>query len=159
MRTDFWPEEKVATLRRLVEEKLSAREISVAMGISRMSVLGKANRLKLQLAYESGGQRKPGAPPKPPTVVRTHEPMEALFEALVVEPTGPVAIWNLREHHCRAIVEGDPRDANAVRYCGDAALPNKSWCKTHAKAYLITAGASRELWLAQKAARSAGKES
>ena len=185
-KADFWTEEKVDLLRRIVGDDRcwSAAAIGAMLGTSRSSVIKKCQRAQITLGRTKGdngaaryateaealsmgvtlppdapvGKPRDRAPPRRPRIESTPlraaavyagEPVVELAPIFTPEPTvtheepmftGGVAIWDLRDVHCRYIVRGggsggvasfDPHD---VRYCGET-VEQGSWCATHRKLF------------------------
>jgi len=153
----FWTDEKVAALKRCIDEKLSASAIGVLLGCSRNAVIGKTRRLKRRLQSIPAGSRAvlateaqaaalgvalpSGAPVgvvEEPRVIRPkHErifkPLPDFYEPPVEDAPG-LAIEDLKMTHCRAITNNAP-----VRYCGEPIAHDRfSYCKKHFAAYFVT---------------------
>ena len=135
MRETIWTAEKVKMLEALLKEKLSARQISERLGVSRNAVIGKAHRLNMKLrprpeASAARRRQKPSAP----TVLRTSKTMWR--DGLPVIPVEPFLRPDGQLHdtlsigakQCKWVVEGHGKNA---RYCGQGSAPERSWCEYH----------------------------
>ena len=116
MKSDFWNEDRVNILTTNWPTR-SGADIAQELGTTRNTVIGKAHRLKLA----PKPRRKAAAPRKPRRRPTTHAlpaavsvPPEPILPPQPVE--GGVAIMDLQEHHCRAIVGSG--DDGLARYCG-----------------------------------------
>lgn len=67
--SDFWTPEHVATLRTLIAEGLSSREIAKALGTTRGAVMGKAMRLGLRFKNSTKVAIPKPTPPIAPVTV------------------------------------------------------------------------------------------
>lgn len=139
-----WTDERIATLKKLWAEGLTATQISdeMACGFSRSAILGKVNRLKLPARQSpattrreraQGGQalkaalkgtRKPGRPPRAPAFEAAPLPEEELGN----DVTSLLGIMDLTNDTCR-FMHGDPKGQHG--YCGKQTAPNSSWCPHH----------------------------
>lgn len=82
----FWTEEKVAALKRLTAENLSAAQIGGRLGCSRNSVIGKLGRLN-----GAAGRLQPRATGRPRAEKRL-VPRKAFSNGFTPRPPKPVAI-------------------------------------------------------------------
>lgn len=151
-----WTDERIATLRKLWREGLTASQIARMIGgMSRNAVIGKAHRIGLagrvtrdRKRDHFGGMAKPTKDltkvtkqarkpaPKP-------SPIRELLRDLPTEPLPPVdtmpaqvSFNDLEDHHCRAIVaEHLPFDGDRKIYCGKRKEPGKVYCACHVRRY------------------------
>ncbi len=151
-----WNDERIESLIKLWHEGLSASTIAARIGgITRNAVIGKVHRLGLV-------GRKPAYSPRPTdgrqdradrerlrkTIKRVRDAnrLQKLQEGIKRRLPGPpidaepytpapapqiariTNIINLDEgaHHCKWVCDGGG-------WCGDKALPGKSWCEAHAR--------------------------
>lgn len=87
-----WSDERVAMLRRLAEQGLSATAIGTAMDCGKNAVIGMCRRKQIRLlcSNNGGGGGRPKTPmPEPGTSKRKHARKEPLPVPVVVAP-GPV---------------------------------------------------------------------
>jgi hypothetical protein len=139
-----WTDEKLATVMRLKDTGLSAREIGEAIGGTKNIVIGKLHRLGMPLGRKS---LTPPTPPKPrapverkgpakrPPVKAAEKPVQRprFVEAPVVAPK-PVLrlvsvgkpIWNLSSAECRWPVS--PDDADLHLFCAAPTARGESYC-------------------------------
>jgi GcrA cell cycle regulator len=113
-----WTVERIEHLKKLWEAGLSARHICAELGTTRNAVLGKVNRLGLDL-------RKP---------TRSH-PFRAhklKYEQIIsqADPGAPLHIQfaNLKMHHCRYPYGGD---LAPLTFCGRERQNGSSYCADH----------------------------
>ena len=143
MRETVWTAEKVKMLEALLEEKLSASQIGERLGVSRNAVIGKAHRLNMKLRSRpesSAARRVVRQKPSAPTVLRASKTM--WVDGLPVVPAQPFLRHDGQMHdtlsigqkHCKWIVEGHGKSA---RYCGNEAVPKRSWCVGHMAKLLV----------------------
>ncbi|HVK41200.1 MAG TPA: GcrA family cell cycle regulator [Phenylobacterium sp.] len=152
-----WSEARVARLKALLAQGLSARQIAQALrAVSRNAVIGKIHRLGLtgggppsapgrraRPSARPGGRRKAPSPPPPPP--SGGAPATAAAAALARPRAAPVDAVGLAadlaalpRRACRWPI-GDPRDA-AFSWCGRPVAPTPtgraSYCEGHrARAY------------------------
>jgi hypothetical protein len=105
----FWTDERVATLKRMREDGYTFDVIAERLGCTRNAISGKVDRLGL------------ARPPR----------KERIAEAL-----GTVSFAELREHHCRWILNDDM--SNPV-FCG-AQKSGRSYCAAHGLRAYVRAG-------------------
>lgn len=117
MMDEVWTEQRVAELRRLVEEEpqLSTAQIGARLdGISRSAVIGKLNRLGIKKPAPQYRQSHRGAQAEVaavdvPSCARLDAPQPS------IPSMRPVSLMGLEPHHCRF-----PLGAEApFRFCGD----------------------------------------
>lgn len=137
MRETIWTAEKVKMLEALLKEKLSARQISERLGVSRNAVIGKAHRLNMKLRPRpeaSAARRVVRQKPSAPVGLRTSKTMWR--DGLPVIPVEPFLRPDGQLHdtlsigakQCKWVVEGHGKNA---RYCGQGSAPERSWCEYH----------------------------
>lgn len=135
----MWSDERMATLKRLVTERLTATEIGAEMGIGRGAVIGKLQRMGVPLSGAHGGPKRP-SPRHAPTTSNLPRPRKKL-----VKPPSPTpdiepeltdlppdqsdfacTIHDLRDDTCRWPL-GEP--THDMRYCGSPA--KRVYCGRH----------------------------
>jgi hypothetical protein len=141
-----WTDEKLATVMRLKDTGLSAREIGEAIGGTKNIVIGKLHRLGMPLGRKSPTPPKPRAsverkgPAKRPPVKAAEKtvqrprfveaPVAAAKPALRLVSVGK-PIWNLSSAECRWPVS--PDDAGLHLFCaaptGDVMQPYCPSCR------------------------------
>lgn len=137
-----WTEARVATLRKLWAEGLSASQIAKQLGeVTRSAVLGKAFRINLprHVTLDRPRARRPLSqrprlkPPIGPRIAPTPIPatQEAWHLALLppVDPT--LKLDRLNAFTCRYPI-GDPKDAGFT-YCGRTCDEERPYCQHHTK--------------------------
>jgi GcrA cell cycle regulator len=132
MRSSYWDAERIATLRKLWGEGVSASQIALRLGgdVTRNAVVGKANRMGFL-------QRKPQPiyrVPRPIKMVRKARPTPRSWTlgSEPLPPTDPdergrIAVADLEPHHCRYI-PGDDR-----LFCGADRAAGLPYCAAHAR--------------------------
>lgn len=160
-----WPAERVAKLRKLWAEGLSASQIAkrLACGVSRSAVLGKVHRLQLPKRIHTPAKEtitnrvlSRMRPPK-----RVAAPPAPISEpAVPLDPIDPtLTTLRLNEFTCRYPI-GDPQDA-AFTYCGRTCegpycRDHKRLCyqrplpKSRSVENLVRAELRREQWVAAR---------
>jgi len=138
-----WSEERVALLRKLWAEGLSASQIAKQLGgVTRNAVIGKVHRLGL------AGRATPSRPAKRP--VRTARPrvvgpstprlrMPSSEPRPIIPELEPVrledgraaTVLTLNESMCKYPI-GDPTDADFA-FCGRGAAGNAPYCQDHSR--------------------------
>lgn len=150
-----WSDERIAQLKSLNDQGMSATQIAVIMGgISRNAVIGKIHRLKLKRVERTRAQRKadarrgietlrkrraeeapkpakpravkPGGPPPKPW----HMPASAAEVAEII-PSNLKTLLDLEENDCRWPYGhvGTP----GFGFCGKRKQPGISYCTSHAR--------------------------
>jgi GcrA cell cycle regulator len=121
-----WTDERIADLRRLWAQGLSASQIAKRLGgeVSRNAVIGKAHRLGLAgRPSPIRGEAKPrskAAPPPPPAAAA------AAAAPAAPRRKGPGCQWPI----------GDP-STQEFAFCGESSEPGRPYCAKHcAVAYL-----------------------
>jgi GcrA cell cycle regulator len=140
---DIWPEWRIERLRDLVESGLSAREVGVHLGCSRMAILGKCRRMRIPLLIPPvggtkrlmGGRYGPPAPPvaRPPRVRRVGPvslPALASVPVQLPPPPAPVLVPLLTGECCWPL--GEPR-TRGFRYCDAPCDVRRTYCTKHHK--------------------------
>jgi GcrA cell cycle regulator len=133
-----WPEWRVVRLRELIGDgNMSAAEIGKELGVSKNSVVGKAERLGLRLAGHRPPRPKPKlrtvAPPPPPPPMPEPKPppppdtLTNQFEG----STGHYALFGVPIAGCLWPI-GDPASQD-FRYCGAKRQASCPYCAEHAK--------------------------
>jgi GcrA cell cycle regulator len=129
-----WRDDRVATLKQLWADGLSASEIARTLGgVTRNAVLGKLHRLGLlgtrpRIPLEAKRVR-----PRRTRIIarRTSVPQRASAGAVVAPPDWPgeiASVEGLGAHHCRWPI-GDPR-AEGFSFCGRRA-DGGPYCPAH----------------------------
>lgn len=138
-----WSDERVALLRKLWAEGLSASQIAKQLGgVTRNAVIGKVHRLGL------AGRATPSRPAKRP--VRTARPrtmgpsvprlrMPSSVPLVVIPDLEPLrgedgkaaTVLTLNESMCKYPI-GDPTDADFA-FCGRGVFGNHPYCQDHAR--------------------------
>jgi GcrA cell cycle regulator len=151
-----WTEERVELLRKLLEQRLSARVVALRLGgVTRNAVIGKAKR-------EGFALQPPTSPPLPRHVVEAQtsaprkrrvyvtpgritqnvtprvriapdypaEPI-VIHEDIYVAPHLRKGVIDLEPGDCRWPI-GDPRESE-FHFCGGKALPGLSYCEGHCR--------------------------
>lgn len=149
-----WTDDRIATLKKLWGEGISASQIGGVIGVSRNAVIGKAGRLKLVhgghsksnvRARPAGGKRdrtgNAGQPKaaairhrmayRPPVLPIPLEPEEG------VDVTGRhLGLLDVGAHDCKWL-SGDPLAEHT--FCGKPVKEGAAWCpEHHARVYLRT---------------------
>jgi len=138
-----WTDERVASLKKLWLEGLSASQIAKQLGgVTRNAVIGKVHRLGLS------GRATPAAPSRPafkaprparPVLAQPHAPRRAEPAAppappplpAVVEEPGSATVLTLGAHMCKWPI-GDPA-AEGFTFCGRRTGPDGPYCAEHAR--------------------------
>lgn len=137
-----WTDERIARLRSLRMEGLSASLIAIRLGggVSRNGVIGKLHRLGLRSLPAVGGEKKRLKRVKGLAVDSGHGPRtkykfkctDEACEPLPAEDVPPaqlVTFAALERRHCRWPY-GDPKQPG-FGYCGGPAEPGLPYCKAH----------------------------
>ena len=138
-----WTDERVALLKKLWLEGLSASQIAKQLGgVTRNAVIGKVHRLGLS------GRATPSSPPRPafkaprpprPAAGATLAPRRALVHpptapqpqaAYYVEEPGSATVLTLGAHMCKWPI-GDPA-SDGFTFCGRR-IGDGSYCTEHAR--------------------------
>ena len=157
----FWTADRVSALRTSVDKNMSARAIASMLGCTRNSVLGKVNRLGWSIqkprhnhtkeAFDRIVDKTPfdvlnlDAYESSPVGLYDYDVDLAMKELRLardvkafsiddveVTPSGGVPIWDLKNRHCRYILN-DTMDTESLRYCGGQIVKGGPWCATHHK--------------------------
>ena len=138
-----WTEERVATLRKLWAEGLSASQIAKQLGgVTRNAVIGKVHRLGLAgRATPSRPAKRPVRPARPrvigPTAPRLRPAMTAPsvvipdLEPVRLEDGQTASVLTLNENMCKFPI-GDPTDVNFA-FCGRGSWGGHPYCQDHAR--------------------------
>jgi GcrA cell cycle regulator len=153
-----WTDERVATLKKLWLDGLSASQIAKQLGgVTRNAVIGKVHRLGLSgRAAPSQPSRpvfkapRPARPATPQTIPRrTVEPVATLtvaapmvspptLPAVLIEEPGTATVLTLGAHMCKWPI-GDP-SSDEFTFCGRRAS-DSPYCIEHARvAYQVPQG-------------------
>jgi len=137
-----WTEERVATLRKLWAEGLSASQIAKQLGgVTRNAVIGKVHRLGLAgRATPSRPAKRPVRAARPrvigPSAPRLRMPSSVPsvvipdLEPLRLEDGKAASVLTLNESMCKYPI-GDPNDANFA-FCGRGSAGGP-YCADHAR--------------------------
>ena len=149
-----WTDDRVATLKKLWTEGLSASQIAKELGgVSRNAVIGKVHRLGLESRQKAGGKDGDGAPevhedaPEPTATAQSAEPAVETqpapqFEAandsapamdgeddIVVPIPLKLKLTELTERTCKWPI-GDPMHDD-FHFCGHEADEGRPYCEYH----------------------------
>ena len=136
-----WTEERVAILKKLWLEGLSASQIAKQLGgITRNAVIGKVHRLGLSGRAAPSQPSRPAfkapRPPRPavsaplaPRRIISSSPVEPTLPTYVEEP-GSATVLTLGAHMCKWPI-GDPSSDNFT-FCGRR-IDDGSYCVEHAR--------------------------
>ncbi len=141
-----WTDERVALLKKLWAEGLSASQIAKQLtGVTRNAVIGKVHRLGL------AGRATPSRPAKRPVRVQrqrpqvpasptaprlrvaspvAYEPELQVLEPLVLDNGATATVLTLNDRMCKWPI-GDPTD-NSFAFCGRGACSGP-YCSEHAR--------------------------
>ena len=137
-----WTEERVALLKKLWLEGLSASQIAKQLGgVTRNAVIGKVHRLGLS------GRATPSSPPRPafkaprpprpvsnaslaPRRALAHPPAPQPQTAYYVDEPGSATVLTLGAHMCKWPI-GDPA-SDGFTFCGRR-IGEGSYCNEHAR--------------------------
>jgi GcrA cell cycle regulator len=133
-----WTDERVATLRKLWAEGLSASQIAKQLGgVTRNAVIGKVHRLGLagRAAKRPVRQARPRvigptAPRLRPAMTTPAVVMPQL-EPVRLEDGNTASVLTLNESMCKFPI-GDPTEANFA-FCGRASWGGHPYCQDHAR--------------------------
>ena len=146
MTVTFWTPEHLDILTSGHAEGLNMPQLAERLGVPQSTISSKCKRLGLKFRDGNVGRaRKPrpkveSAPLRAAAAYAGEPVVELAAMVMPEEPmfTGGVAIWDLRDVHCRYIVRGGGSagvasfDPHEVRYCGET-VEQGSWCATHRK--------------------------
>lgn len=127
---NIWNDANVALLTKMWDEGKTAADIAEALGgITRNSVIGKANRLGLE--------KRPSPIKKAKTTKKTVvEDNDSLDDDSDLMDAKSFSILDIKEGMCRWPV-GDPQDED-FHFCGKKALEGCPYCDKHAtEAYQV----------------------
>lgn len=131
-------DDEVETLKRLLHEGKSRKQIAMEIGRSRNSVCGKIHRLGLSTPHvPKAAKPVPIAPkairPKPvkPAKIKPVKPMGGIMLQAALEPAKPLnmTFMDLGYGDCRWII-GDPAGLDTL-YCGSKTPDGKPYCASH----------------------------
>ncbi|CAN7640959.1 GcrA cell cycle regulator [Phenylobacterium sp. LjRoot219] len=137
-----WTDDRVATLKRLWIDGLSASQVAARLGggVSRSAVIGKLHRLGLTgpriaavrpAPKQRPAKRSPAAPSR--WALRSHgRPTAQTPEPVVVEHGLVRNLRSLGRGDCRWPL-GDPQAAD-FSFCGRPARPGSPYCASHNRA-------------------------
>ena len=135
-----WTRQREEQLRELILMDLTSSQAARILGVTRNACLGKAQRLGVRFH-----ERKHGLAPLKARQAKARPPRLAKPPKVVdFTPTqSGVPIWGLENWMCRWVT-GDPRDIEALRYCGErVTAPGKSWCEAHGRVLTIPGSARK----------------
>ncbi len=138
-----WNDERVALLRKLWTEGLSASQIAKQLGgVTRNAVIGKVHRLGLAgRATPSRPAKRPVRAARPrivgPSAPRLRPP--SAVPSVIIPDLEPVkfddgktaSVLTLNESMCKYPI-GDPNDPNFA-FCGRASFGSHPYCQDHAR--------------------------
>ena len=143
-----WTEERIATLKQLLAERMPPRAIAIHLGgVTKNAVIGKARRLGL--AIRSNPQCREHLPKRGPKThviagritqnvtprVRIAPTFPAdpvvIHEDIYVAPENRKGVLALTEADCKWPI-GDPREAD-FHFCGGPRVPGLPYCEGHCK--------------------------
>ncbi len=137
-----WTDERVATLKKLWLDGLSASQIAKQLGgVTRNAVIGKLHRLGLNGRGEASAptvsrtqrQAKPARIPRPAAVhTMPRRPQTRASEPACIlnDSPGSATIFTLGKHMCKWPI-GDP-SSDSFTYCGSDLMGNRTFCPRHA---------------------------
>ena len=139
-----WTDERVAVLKKLWTDGLSASQIAKQIGgVTRNAVIGKVHRLGLSGRAAPARPRTPALKvnrPRPvvaaPRPVHQHAPMpvrlrEPDMPVIDIPADGPSNVLELGAHMCKWPI-GDPSKAG-FRFCGRKCGEDGPYCADHAR--------------------------
>lgn len=146
-----WTPERTNQLVELAAQGKSGSEIAEIIGTTRSAILGRANRLGIQLKgtrpkimddahirrRENFALRRAGKPTNTRKYVRKIKLNGPLTRAVIARVSqretkivsNPVSLLMLESHHCRWVI-GEPASFNTM-YCGAVVAPDKPYCQGH----------------------------
>jgi GcrA cell cycle regulator len=131
-----WTEDRVKLLAALASEGWSASQIADKLDTTRNAIIGKLDRLGLQLRNLVSGSTVLPRPSKP--YVRRPKPLRAVIpepeQAAATPPvSSPIPLWDLTSITCRwPVNDGWPQ----FMFCGEQVAPGHPYCTAHlCKAY------------------------
>lgn len=130
--TFTWTDERIAELRRLWAEGLSASQVAGEMGggLTRNAVIGKVHRLGLERRRQARPRRRSN-----PISSYRLVPLPEWAPQLKSQrgPTGPlnIRLLDLLPFHCRYPTE--EINDRAIGFCGHPTVHGTSWCEHHLK--------------------------
>lgn len=151
-----WSQERVELLKKLLEQRLSARVVAQRLGgVTRNAVIGKAKREGFALQSPSNppmpryivdaqatAPRKKRVPCPPGRITQNVTPRVriaptfpaepvVIHEDIYVAPADRKGILELTESSCKWPI-GDPREAD-FHFCGGPRVPGLPYCEGHCK--------------------------
>lgn len=138
-----WTDDRVAELKALWIEGLTASQIANKMGVaSRSAVIGKAHRLRLASRTDNtwrrpherevkSKKRKPALAARIQIAHRVRWPIAPPAPIESPIQAGGVSLLDLEQHQCRYAVT--PDFATSHRFCGCKTVPGLSYCEGHAR--------------------------
>jgi GcrA cell cycle regulator len=142
-----WTEEIVTELKALNAKGLSLTDIGLQLGFTRGAVGGKLHRMGLTEARPPSARRgkhvrlrienenTPAARSKREAGAAALREQFTAIEIVDLPPDESevaVPLFKLRPHSCRWPL-GDPRDLNAMRFCGADHRDGKPYCERHCR--------------------------
>ncbi len=154
---DGWTDQRIANLKRLWADGLSASQIAAEIGgVTRNAVIGKVSRLGLSGRRQAAPRRASVFKPQRTTPLRPATPRapkaapEPMAEVILLEI--PVAqrktLLQLNERNCRWPA-GDPRDADFY-FCGGDVAGEHVYCAYHCRVAYETPEMRRARVLAER---------
>ena len=125
-----WTDDRIAVLRKLWSDGLSASQIAKELGegVTRNAVIGKAHRLGLEKRpspVKSDKTKKAAAAPKAAKPAAAPPPKKAAKSA----PTSKVSLLDLTDRMCKWPI-GHPGEED-FHFCGKASQPGMPYCGSH----------------------------
>ncbi len=136
-----WTDEAIASLRQMLDEKMTFRDVAAALGCSRNAAIGKAHRLGLCSTSPKPGPHRKGmvaVAPKPKRIRVPAAPKVIKFPVEKRQEHWPVApyvegegveLLSLEARHCRWPL--GPKMQVAIRFCGHDKRVGSSYCDHH----------------------------
>jgi hypothetical protein len=139
----YWTDEKVARLREMVGAEHTYGEIAKALGgVSRCAVIGKANRLGLQMVPQASPPKRPHVPPTKrsfapatpdqpvPSSIASSKPLPRL--RVVETGVEPRILADCTARHCRWPLN-DPGIGrmDETLFCAAPKEPERVYCDAH----------------------------
>ena len=116
-----WTDYRLSKLREMWGKGYPAIEIASMLGVTKNSIIGKANRLNLTARKRSGSLGI-----KRPRTVSKSEHQESIF--MTSEPEKPTTLLGLKDDQCKFPLG---KDSPAAFFCGRKRWGMFSYCKMH----------------------------
>lgn len=134
--TNSWSTATIAKLKGLLDKGLSTAEIGKRLGFTKNAIVGKINRLKLNVKPAGTTAKSKPKHPKPiKKTVAKETPKKSSAESKqkierIIQHSA--ALMALRPDQCRWPI-GDP-DSDDFHFCGEKCFVGKPYCFEHCKA-------------------------